>query len=132
MRMVSLLAAALLVAGPTIASEGQRVRAGTALDATSHVPAQGDAWDTAPRLVRGKSPVYPVTDVVAGDSGASVVVFTVATDGSTKDAVIESADNERFAAHALVALRDWQFEPATRDGKPVEAVLRQRFEYQTP
>lgn len=90
---------------------------------------ESDEWDVPPRLVSGKRPIYPISRLMAGASGNSVIVFTIGTDGRTRDFEVEHTDDQWYANHAIAALSEWVFEPARKDGQPVEARFRQSFEF---
>lgn len=84
---------------------------------------------TAPKLV----PPRPLTALVAAyPEGLSadkqleadvVVELTVTVDGSVQGARVVKGD-EPYAGQATHAAVAWRFEPATRDGKPIAAVIR--------
>ncbi|WP_418321408.1 energy transducer TonB [Piscinibacter sakaiensis] len=57
------------------------------------------------------------------------IEFTIAEDGTTKDFVVVESDYRYFADHAIIALREWRYQPATKNGKPVAVRVRQTFEY---
>lgn len=84
--------------------------------------------DRPARLVSGTRPVYPVEDLLRGRSGTAVIEFDVRADG-TVHAVASSADARWFRDHAVVAMRDWQVEPAVRAGRPVAVQCRLLFDY---
>ena len=72
-----------------------------------------------PQLRSEATAPYP-----AGASGEAVVVVTVTVnvDGSVRAASAEP--NEPFSSAAVAAAKGFHFAPATRDGKPVAAVIR--------
>lgn len=66
-------------------------------------------------------PEYPASAAEFGASGTIVVRVLVGTDGAVRDAeVIQSFGNPACEKAALDAARQWQFEPATKDGAPFE------------
>jgi TonB family protein len=66
-------------------------------------------------------PEYPASAAEFGASGTIVVRVLVGTDGAVKDAeVIQSFGNPACEKAALDAARQWQFDPATKDGTPFE------------
>jgi hypothetical protein len=81
-----------------------------------------------PRLITHPDAPYP-----EGATGDATVVLglTVGTDGSVL-AVHPIAGEEPFAAAAVEVARRWQFEPATRAGKPVAAIIRIEVSYKAP
>ena len=66
-------------------------------------------------------PEYPASAAEFGASGTIVVRVLVGTDGAVKDAeVVQSFGNPACEKAALDAARQWQFDPATKDGAPFE------------
>jgi TonB family protein len=86
-------------------------------------------WDTPPKLVRGKSPVYPVSQFLGRDGGSALVEFTIDADGRTTDLVLLSATNKTFGDHTMIAIRQWRFEPAKKDGKPIAVRVQEGFTF---
>jgi TonB family protein len=81
-------------------------------------------YDTPPKLISGKAPLYPVSHARAGSSGFADVAFTVGPDGKTYDMHVIRASYPYFGSHTIVAVRDWRFEPALKNGKPVPVKAR--------
>ncbi len=54
-----------------------------------------------------------------GSSGFADVAFTVGPDGKTYDIHVLQASYSYFGSHTVLAVRDWKFEPARKNGKPV-------------
>ncbi len=77
-----------------------------------------------------RAAVYPAAAAARGVEGWVAVQFTVATDGSTRDAVITgSSPAGVFEDSVLDAVRAWRYEPGIVAGKPIEqrVGLRVRF-----
>ena len=77
-----------------------------------------------------RAAVYPAAAAARGVEGWVAVQFTVAADGSTRDAVItESSPAGVFEDSVLDAIRAWRYEPRIVAGKPIEqrVGLRVRF-----
>lgn len=110
-------------------ADGIVARSNTELPARSHMDPASAEWDTAPERIRGKAPIYPISLMLSGGEGESVVVFTIGVDGRTSDFEVQSTTDERYANHAIIALREWRFKPALKDGVPVEVRVRQSFTY---
>ncbi len=66
------------------------------------------------------SPEYPESAKEAGTTGLVVVRTVIGEDGSIRDAWVTESLDEALDKAALDAVRQWTFEPATLDGKPVE------------
>jgi hypothetical protein len=109
--IVILLAAALTSCGtltPTPAT------APCALD--SNVPLVGGEIK-APRVIHRVEPRIP--QHLFGSSHMAVVEALIGTDGRVK-ATCRVSGHPEWGAVVAEALRQWVFEPATRDGQPVE------------
>ena len=75
--------------------------------------------DVAP-LVR-VLPVYPARAQERGIEGYVVVEFTIAEDGTVKNATVrESQPSKIFDRAALRAIRKWKYKPKVEDGVAVE------------
>jgi TonB family protein len=77
---------------------------------------------TEPAVIKRVDP--PVPAGLAGQTPASVTVEAVIdTDGHVPAAWVVDGD-QRFATAATAAVKQWQFRPATVDGKPVRLRYR--------
>jgi TonB family protein len=72
-----------------------------------------------PRLVKRVDPIYPLEAQAAGIGGAVTLRVRVEIDGSAVVEAILSGD-ERLAQSAKDAVRQWRFEPASLNDKPIE------------
>ena len=80
------------------------------------------------RAKKRVAPPYPVSMRKEGKMGSVEVVYAVGVDGSTRLHGIVSATNVEFASAVLRALKQFQYEPARLNGKPVEEYgLRLQF-----
>ena len=86
--------------------------------------------DRQPRLLRGTRPLFPIGEDMAGRTGSAYVVFHVDVGGKVLLAD-RTAENRWFGSHAELALRDWQMEPAIKDGRPIRATCRLQFDFMT-
>lgn len=66
-------------------------------------------------------PEYSVEARNAKMQGSVVVSFTVGTDGIAHDIVVRRSLGHGLDEKALAAIRQWRFDPAVEDGKPVPA-----------
>ncbi len=83
------------------------------------------------RIVRKVQPAIPQEALRKHESGWVEVEFVVGTDGKVKSANVLRAQPARtFDREALKAVQQWMFDPALRDGQPVETRLQQRLEFQ--
>ncbi len=87
----------------------------------------------APRLLRFVAAVYPAEALRHGES-ASVRLQLDIDDGGhvTRVAVVESSGEPAFDEAAVVAAREFEFEPARRDGRAVAARIRYRYRFTPP
>lgn len=90
-------------------------------------PRAGAVETKPPRALKQKDAEYPPTMIRYGLDGTVKLGFWVDLEGNVKNPVVVSSNNPAFEEPAIKALRDWKFQPATRDGKPVE--YRERIEF---
>jgi TonB family protein len=81
-------------------------------------------YDTPPKLVSGNYPVYPISELRFNKSGFAVVAFRVGPDGRMYDIHVLQASYPYFGSHTVLAVRDWKFEPARKNGQPVAATIK--------
>ncbi|MDB6094045.1 MAG: TonB family protein [Verrucomicrobia bacterium] len=72
-----------------------------------------------PRPVAQAQPVYPLLLRMTGQTGEVLVGFDVTVEGRVKNAHVIRSLNHSFDMPALVAVRQWRFQPGTEDGRPV-------------
>src|SRR6476661_3101254 len=91
-------------------------------------PPPGDSSIVPPKLLSPPEVGYP-----AGAAGeASVIlVITVNADGSVRAARVETGD-EPFASSAARAALGWRFEPASRNGAAIAAIVRAEVVFRPP
>lgn len=65
------------------------------------------------------APFYPTEYKRLGIEGAATIACLVDPTGRVVDATVKNATNSTFALHALDAVEQWTFRPATRDGSAV-------------
>lgn len=93
------------------------------------VSAPGGKLDSPPRFLRGDSPKYPITQAWKQKGGVAVIAFKIDESGRTRDLRVVKADYPAFGAHAVLAIKHWQFEPAKRNGKPVVVDVRMAINF---
>jgi TonB family protein len=135
-RVVALLSLIALLAG--CASSGAPYAGGSlredefnarmASQGTEYYCASGDC-DTAPRLIRGRVPEFPAVAVLERRGGFASVAFVIAKDGSTRDIEVLRASEPVFGEVSKRAVKLWRFEPATKDGEPVDLRVIQQFPF---
>ncbi len=79
-------------------------------------------FEEYPTLVRYVSPIYPELAIQAGIEGTVYLSVLVGTDGAVKEVgVLQSDATPAMEKAAIVAVRLFEFRPATQNGKPVKA-----------
>jgi bla regulator protein BlaR1 len=81
------------------------------------VKVEGDI--VAPKAIEKVVPVYPPEAKEQGIEGVTVVLATIGADGKVADVEALESTRDDFAVAAMDAVRQWTFEPATLEGKPV-------------
>lgn len=76
-------------------------------------------------------PVYPALARRMGEEGKTVLRVELDENGRVASArVVSSSGSSRLDGAALAAVKNWQCNPAQRDGKPVNAVAMQPFSFE--
>ncbi len=74
------------------------------------------------------APMYPRAARSAGEEGVVIVRLRIGADGRVVAASVIGGDASRRLQDAVVvSVRSWTFEPALRDGRPVESDVVRRF-----
>lgn len=80
--------------------------------------------DEKPRPLYQPSPVYPHELRSRRAAGTVYVLFVVDQAGKVMDPRVETSTHQAFEKPALEAVRQWKFEPATRQGQKVSCRIR--------
>jgi hypothetical protein len=80
---------------------------------------QPSTHDTKPQVVRAVRPTFPLGQYYAGNRAVITVTFVVKPDGTTQTPATEDGELRWFKNHALLAVADWRFKPATKGGDPI-------------
>lgn len=86
-----------------------------------------------PKITKAVQPIYPEKAKHIRLKGYVLVELVVRKDGSIDNMkVIRELARGRlgFEEASTQALRQWKFEPGTKDGKPVDVRMVQRFDYE--
>jgi TonB family protein len=76
---------------------------------------------TKARLLKPRPPAYPPEARSSGQEGWVILSYTVGTDGSVIDPIVEDSSGvASFEKAALQSARRYRYTPATWNGKPVE------------
>jgi len=111
--------------------DSRRAAAVAARTAVANTPAESaPVAATALKRTRTINPEYPESARRRNVSGWVEVVFTVTPRGTVADAEVRSSSPEEvFDDAALRAVRQWRFEPATKDGEPVSTRTMVRLKF---
>jgi len=80
--------------------------------------------DQRPRVIFQRTPTYPPELRKQKRQGTVNVLFMVDTRGRVMNPVVENSTDPAFERPALEAVRQWKFEPGTRNGEKVPFKLR--------
>jgi TonB family protein len=87
-------------------------------------------WDTPPRPILTAIAAYPELARKAGIEGRVILMLLVDENGSVVEAEVVKAEPPGiFDDAALMAIRNWRFEPAMKDGKPIKVRMEQPMEF---
>lgn len=116
--------------GETMSIAASGVDLGVNMSAGTGIGVASADSDVAP-LVR-VLPVYPARAQERGIEGYVIVEFSIAPDGTVKDAVVlESEPAKIFDRAALRAIAKWKYKPKIEDGVAVErAGIRVRMPFE--
>jgi hypothetical protein len=93
------------------------------------LPSYNCTDEVNPDTLKKAEVIYPVSLLYKGTTGKTVIVFSVSKEGKATNIEPLQYDNELFARHAMISLRDWQFKPAEFNGKYVSCRIAIEFEY---
>jgi TonB family protein len=75
---------------------------------------------SAPGPVHKVDPKYPSTLIEAHIEGEVILYGVIRKNGSVDSIQLVRGVDSRLDANAMAAFGEWKFEPATRDGQPVD------------
>jgi TonB family protein len=78
-----------------------------------------DAEITAPKAIHKVEPVYPEQARKERRTGSVRLEAVITEEGNVTRIKVRSTTDEVFSQAAIDAVKQWRFEPATADGKPV-------------
>lgn len=115
----SRFAAGALTLGLLVGCTNVPVRQSTLEFYSDQIALASDSGVVAPSPQRTVTPFYPTEYKRAGVTGSVMISCLVDANGRVRDAKVEKATDVTLALHALDAIEQWTFEPATRDGSAV-------------
>ncbi len=104
------------------AGAGAGTGAGTGTDAELHPP----------HLLDSPPPRFPAGREGTGLHPTVILLITVTAEAKVTDIVVEHSASADFDAAAVEAVQSWTFEPATKDGKPVDSRIRVAVHFEEP
>jgi protein TonB len=105
-----------------------------ALGSDADTPAKPDGTpqpSKAISVLRNPPPRYPQNLKQKGISGKVVIEATVDTTGKVSNAKILESSDPAFSEAVLKAIRQWMFNPATKDGQPISSKIQVPFSFKT-
>lgn len=74
-------------------------------------------------------PTHPDNLYKKGVEGEAIIIASVDLFGGIADPIVEMTTHEEFGLAAILALSEWTFEPATKNGVPIEVKVRIPFKF---
>jgi protein TonB len=87
--------------------------------------------DRIPQPIFRVAPLYPYEMKQKGINGYVSILFICDTQGRVKNVRVKSSSHREFEQEAVDALRQWKFEPGTKDGQPVNVRMLVPFKFNT-
>ena len=100
-------------------------------EAPESAPAESVPKMTPPELIEFVAAEIP-EEAVPKEPVFVLFELTVRVDGTVEEATIAESAGAPFDDAALTAVKQFRFEPATRDGEPVAARIRYRYVFEAP
>ncbi len=82
------------------------------------------AVDSPPKVIARTTPIYPEAMRRSGVEGEVIVNFVVSAEGEVVSAHVERSSHPGFREAAIAAVQQWRFEPALKDSRKVNAMMR--------
>ncbi len=109
---------------------GRPVAAELVIPVLCEPPVKAEAGQHVPaKPLKRSEPEYPYAMRRFRLEGRVQIEFEVDVTGKIQNPVITQSSNPGFDEPALTALREWTFQPATVDGKPVKSRLKQEIRF---
>jgi TonB family protein len=115
MKAIFVIAAVLCLVSSPIAASAQQA-------GETRVYKPGDGV-SAPVLVREVRPQYTPDAKAAKIQGVVTLECVVKTDGTIGDVEVTTSLDAGLDQEAIKAVKQWRFEPGTKDGKPVPVLI---------
>lgn len=109
---------------------GAQIAAARTLRAAASPPVPAVVPEKEMRRIRFAPPEYPARALERGTQGWVDIEFTVATDGTTRDATVRAAEPAGvFERAALQAVGRWRYEPRIVNGTPADQRVQARVRF---
>jgi TonB family protein len=89
----------------------------------------GQQGVTAPKVVQEATPSYTTEAREAGIQGKVTIEAVVLTNGRVGDARVKNSLGHGLDAESIKTLRQWRFEPGTKDGRPVPTKITLEMDF---
>ena len=89
-------------------------------------------YDTAPVLLTGRMPEYPLVARIRHEFGVVVTRFVIGVTGRTEQIEFEGKPPPALASALARAVQEWRFQPALKGGKAVPAHVRFSMNFNLP
>lgn len=83
-----------------------------------------------PKAIYKVDPTHPKDLFEKGIEGHVIIIGTVDMFGSVIDPQVESTTHDDFGIAAILACSEWIFEPATKNGVPIEIGIKIPFDFE--
>jgi len=84
----------------------------------------GEPGLTMPKLISERKPVYTREAMAARIQGVVALSVVVGRKGTVRDVRVLKGLEPGLDAEAVKAVKEWRFEPGTKDGQPVSVRLQ--------
>ena len=123
--------ALILIYSPNLLAvdKPHKVRADRPMPVPNFVVENPDPEVTLPVRISGNSPIYPISLLLIGIKGQATISFIIGIDGIPKNFEVIKTNNKKFADHAIIAIREWRYNPALRGTVPIEMSIEQTFDF---
>ncbi len=96
------------------------IRSNSRADASAYAAASSNEDLSAPSPTRKVDPAYPLELMRQNVSGTVILYAVIRKDGTVGNIRVLRSVDGRLDSYASQAISKWQFEPATKDGSPVD------------
>jgi len=98
----------------------------------AQAPSETASQVVPPVVLTHVDAIYPPSALAERRHADVILIVTVDADGHVSNAEVASSGGEDLDQAAIIAVRQWTFIPAKRDGKPVASRIRIPFHFAPP